>query len=127
MIYHYTNELPIIEISLYHAGYEISTSAVVDTGAMVSVLPYDLGMQLGFVWEEQTIPISLGGPCKGVPAFGVLVRGELAGLLPVALGFAWTRKTSQEVRTLLGYTNFFQHFKVTLEAYSNTFEIMARK
>ena len=60
MIYTYTDDLPVIEISLYHAGYEVTIPAVVDTGAMVSVLPYDVGMQLGFLWEEQTIPIALG-------------------------------------------------------------------
>jgi hypothetical protein len=56
MLVHDTHELPILEISLSHAGYAISTSAVVDTGAMVSVLPYDLEMQLGVVYaiSDQT-------------------------------------------------------------------------
>ncbi|MCP4107230.1 MAG: hypothetical protein GY749_17090 [Desulfobacteraceae bacterium] len=56
-----------------------------------------------------------------------LIRGELAGLSPVALAFAWTRKTSHEIRTLLGNTNFFQQFKVTFEACDNSFEIASRK
>jgi len=73
----------------------------------VSVLPYECGVELGFIWEEQTLPVLLGGAGKGVPAYGVLVRGEIAGLPPVALAFAWTRKIDDEVRPLLGYTNFF--------------------
>ncbi len=127
MTYQYTDNLPIIRIALYHAGHEITIPAVVDSGAMVSVLPYDMGVELGFIWEDQTFPVKLGGTCQGVPAFGVLVRGELAGLSPVALAFAWTRKTSHEIRTLLGNTNFFQQFKVTFEAYDNSFEIASRK
>ncbi|MDM8524313.1 hypothetical protein QUF80_13165 [Desulfococcaceae bacterium HSG8] len=85
MRYQYTGDLPIIRIALYHAGHEITIPAVVDSGAMVSVLPYDMGIELGFIWEEQTIPVKLGGTCQGIAAFGVLVRGELAGLSPVAL------------------------------------------
>ena len=94
---------------------------------MVSVLPYEPGVELGFVWEEQTVPVTLGGGYHGISAYGVLVRGELAGLPPVALAFAWTRKTCHEIRTLLGYTNFFQHFTVILSGYDNRFEILPKR
>ena len=43
MIYEYTNDLPIVTVNLYHAGQTISIQAVVDSGAMVSVLPYECG------------------------------------------------------------------------------------
>ena len=127
MIYHYIEGLPKVSVSLYHAGYETSILAVVDSGSMVSVLPYDVGLKLGLIWEQQRIPVQLGGVCRGVPAFGVLLRAELAELPPVVLAFAWTRKTSHEVRPLLGYTNFFQQFTVTLKAYNNTFEITPKQ
>ena len=126
MIYDYTNDLPIVTVSLYHAGQTISIQAVVDSGAMVSVLPYECGVELGFIWEEQTLPVRLGGAGQGVPAFGVLVRGEITGIPPVALAFAWTRKTREEIRPLLGYTNFFQHFKVVLMAYTDRFEVLPK-
>jgi hypothetical protein len=132
MKFHYTlsplfpgGMLPLVNISLYHAGHEMSTIALVDSGAMVSVLPYDLGLELGFKWEEQTIPLELTGATKG-PAYGVLVRGELAGLSPVALVFAWSHRSSDEIRTVLGNLNFFQHYKATFEAYANTFELTPR-
>ena len=126
MIYEYTNDLPIVTASLYHAGQTISIQAVVDSGAMVSVLPYEDGVELGFIWEEQTLPVRLGGAGQGVPAYGILVRGELAGIPPVALAFAWTRKTREEIRPLLGYTNFFQQFTVILTAYTHRFEIIPK-
>ncbi len=84
MKYQYTGDLPIIRIALYHAGHEITIPAVVDSGAMVSVLPYDTGIELGFVWEEQTVPVKLGGTCQGVPAFGVLVQGFRQFISPVS-------------------------------------------
>ena len=127
MIYQYTGTLPIVEMTLYHSEHEITLPAVVDSGAMVSVLPYEFGVELGFIWEEQTVPVELGGACRGTPAFGVLVHGELAELPPVALAFAWTRKTHNEIRPLLGHTNFFQQFKVTFKAYGSSFEITPKK
>lgn len=123
MIYQYTHCLPIVEISLYHAEHEITIAAAVDCGSMVSVLPYDLGLQLGFIWEEQIKPLTLAGIYKDVPAYGVLVRGKIPGLPAKALTFAWIAKPSPEARPLLGYMNFFQQFRVVLEAYENRFEI----
>ena len=136
MIYHYTRSpaypelrggLPLVDIALYHEGHNCSVTALVDSGAAMSVLPYDIGLELGLVWEEQTIPVDIGGVLKQTPAYGILVRGELASLPPVALVFAWIRQTSREVRTILGQMNFFQQYKVTFEGYNNTFEISARR
>ncbi len=90
----------------------------------MSVLPYDVGMQLGLIWDEQTIPIDVGGVLKHTSAYGVLVRGELSPHPPVALGFAWVHRTSDEIRTILGQMNFFQHYKINFEAYNDTFEII---
>jgi hypothetical protein len=115
--------VPFVPIMLYHGGYEIEWAAVVDSGATTSVLPYDLGVQLGLVWEEQTLPVDLGGVYRDTKAFSVLVRGEIAGFSAVALGFSWIDKTSDEARLLLGQMNFFQRFKVTFEAYKRTFDI----
>ena len=126
MIYEYTNDLPIVTVNLYHAGQTISIQAVVDSGAMVSVLPYEYGIELGYIWEEQTLPVRLGGAGQGIPAYGVLARGEIPGMPPVALAFAWTRKTHDEIRPLLGYTNFFQQFKVILTAYTHHFEVIPK-
>ena len=136
MIYHYTRSpaypelrggLPLVDIALYHEGHNCSVTALVDSGAAMSVLPYDIGLELGLVWEEQTIPVDIGGVLKQTPAYGILVRGELAPLPSVALVFAWIRQTSREVRTILGQTNFFQQYKVTFEGYNNTFEISPRR
>jgi hypothetical protein len=33
--------------------------ALLDTGASVNVLPYEVGLQLGAVWENQTVANSV--------------------------------------------------------------------
>jgi hypothetical protein len=114
---------PLVPISLYHAGYEETWPALVDSGATFSVLPYDIGLQVGFVWGEKAEPFALGGIYKNMQAIMVLVRGEIAGLPPMALGFAWVEKSSDDVMLILGQTNFFQRFKVTFEAYHEAFDI----
>ena len=118
--------VPFVPVTLYYAGYEVTWPAVVDSGASTSVLPYDIGLQLGLVWEEQTLPVKLSGVYKDTEAFSVLVRGELPGFSAVALGFSWIHKTSDDARLLLGQMNFFQRFKVTFEAYNRTFDISPR-
>ena len=118
--------VPFVPITLYHGGYELEWAGLVDSGATTSVLPYDLGDQLGLVWEEQTLPVELGGVYCDTQAFSVLIRGEIPGFQAVALGFAWIDKTSDEARLLLGQMNFFQRFKVTFEAYKRTFDIVSR-
>ncbi|EDN66012.1 conserved hypothetical protein [Beggiatoa sp. PS] len=135
MKYHYTRSssfphlrggLPLIEIALHHQKHEITISALVDSGAAMSVLPYDTGLELGLIWEEQRVPVDVGGVLKDTPAYGVLVQGKLSPFPPVTLVFAWVHRTSAEIRTILGQMNFFQHYKITFEAYHDTFEIIER-
>lgn len=111
---------PLLTLNLLYAGMEMTVPALVDSGADFSVFPYDVGLKLGLVWEEQTLPVPLGGMLKGVPACGVLVRGEIPGLSAKALVFAWA-KTS--CRVILGQMNFFQQYRVTFEGYENAFDI----
>jgi hypothetical protein len=124
---HLRGGLPLIEIALYHKGNKITVPALVDSGAAMSVLPYDTGLELGLVWKEQTIPVDVGGVLKDTPAYGILVQGEISPFPPVALVFAWIHRTSNEIRTILGQMNFFQHYRIIFEAYNDSFEIIPRE
>ncbi len=117
---------PLVQIALYSAGHEICVSALVDSGAAITILPYDMGLQLGFVWEEQTMPVRLGGMLAGVPAVAVLVRGEVSALFPTALAMAWVKETRHTIRPVLGQLNFFRQYKVTFEGYDETFGISSK-
>ncbi|MBE9101337.1 hypothetical protein IQ267_18010 [filamentous cyanobacterium LEGE 07170] len=52
--------------------------ALLDTGASVNVLPYEIGLQLGAVWEEQTVPIQLSGNLAQMEARGLVLSATIA-------------------------------------------------
>jgi len=119
--------MPIIIIRLSRSGREISIPAIVDSGAALNILPYDYGLQLGFIWEEQRLMLPVGGLLLGAEAYAVSAQTAIDPFLPVNLAFAWINKSSCEVRALLGQVNFFQCFRVAFEGYKNTFEIAPAK
>ncbi len=44
--------LPTIPIILSYADSSISSNTLLDTESTVNLLPYDLGLQLGAIWDE---------------------------------------------------------------------------
>ena len=46
--------LPYLPLTLTNGKRSIEVIALLDTGASVNVLPYEIGLQLGAVWENQT-------------------------------------------------------------------------
>lgn len=99
----------------------VNISALVDSGAAASILPYDVGLQLGFVWEEQKTVVNLSGSLAGIEARGVMLTAIAGEFEPVYLVFAWAR--SNDFPTILGQTNFFMEFKVHFYRMQQTFEI----
>ena len=47
--------LPYFPIALSNGNNSVEVMALLDTGASVSVIPYEIGIQLGAVWENQTL------------------------------------------------------------------------
>lgn len=120
--------LPFVPLLLTHphhagSGKSCLVQALVDSGASVNVLPYDVGIQLGLVWETQTFSLPVAHWLRGAQAFGVLLTGQIDPFLPVKLAFAWTQKTSADIPVILGETNFFQVFDVCLSGAQQVFEI----
>ena len=65
--------MPYLPLRLTNGSQSVEVVALLDTGASVNVLPYDMGLQLGAVWEEQTviIPLQLIEESRGtIAAFG---------------------------------------------------------
>ena len=77
--------LPTIPIAVSHAGFSVSANALLDTGSTVNLLPYDIGLQLGAIWEEQTVRLPLAGNLARVEARGLFVHIQIENLEPVAL------------------------------------------
>ena len=47
------SRLAYVPITLRHETHVLTVTGLLDTGSTVNVLPYPLGFQLGFVWEQQ--------------------------------------------------------------------------
>lgn len=118
--------MPLVELQLSHASYSVVAPALVDSGAALNILPFDLGLQLGLNWERQTFPLDLGGTLTGAQAYAVLLRVEVAPFPPTDLAFAWVSRPMREVRLLLGQVNFFQRFDVHFYGAQQIFEIELR-
>jgi hypothetical protein len=87
-----------------------ATSGLVDSGAASNVLPYALGVQLGFDWDRQTRSVELSGNLASVEARVVVLSAVVGGFPPVRLAFAWAR--TDAVSVILGQVNFFLEFDV---------------
>ena len=102
----------------------VTTSGLLDTGASVNVLPYLLGVELGYEWERQTTALSLTGNLAQYEARVVLVQAVVGQFDPVQLVFAWTQATN--VPLILGQVNFFMEFNVCFYRSQLQFEIVPK-
>ncbi len=120
-----SSTLPYLPVVLTYRNQFLETIALLDTGASVNVLPRDMGLQLGAVWEEQTVPVQLGGNLASLEARGLVVSAIVAGFSPVLLAFAWT--ASQKAPLILGHMNFFAEFDVCFYRASLAFDIRPKR
>lgn len=119
------SSLPYVPITLQYGDRAIRVSGLVDSGATLNVLPYDVGLQLGAVWERQTVPIRLAGNMADAEARAIVMAGTIGRFAPVRLAFAWTR--SNRVPVILGQTNFFMEFAIRFCRSQLFFEITPRE
>ena len=74
--------MPDLPITLRHQNQSVVGVGLVDSGAMISVLPYSLGVQLGFDWNAQKAVIALGGTLAGVDARGIVFEALVVTMMP---------------------------------------------
>ena len=113
--------MPDLLLGLRYQSRSLPGTGLVDSGASISVLPYSLGLQLGFDWNTQKAHITLGGTLAHVDARGIVVEATVGQLMPVRLALAWA--SSDQVPFLLGQFNFFQAFDVYFFRTRGIFEI----
>ncbi|BAU10949.1 hypothetical protein LEP3755_14410 [Leptolyngbya sp. NIES-3755] len=116
--------LPYLPITLRYRGRAITANALLDTGAIVNVIPYELGIQLGIVWEEQIPAPQLAGNLAEAESRGVLITGLVQEFPPVRLGFVWTRNNSAPL--ILGQLNFFQEFQICFDGSNQVFTLISK-
>lgn len=111
---------PMLPLTLV-ASRSVEVEGLVDTGAAVNVLPYRSGIELGFDWNQQTVPVRLTGNLASLEARAIVVSAVIGKLTPVRMAFAWTR--ADAVPVILGQINFFLEFDVCLFRSRRVFEV----
>ncbi|WP_373547938.1 hypothetical protein [Chamaesiphon sp.] len=119
-----TATLPYLPLTLRNGNNRQKVMALLDTGASVNVLPYELGLQLGAVWENQTVQIPLSGNLAQSEARGLVISGTVGDFSPILLAFAWTNST--DVPVIFGHMNFFAEFNVCFYRHESAFELFPR-
>jgi len=89
-----SDSLPRVPLILHSQGNQaIETLGLVDSGATVNVLPFDLGVKLGWNWDERKAIIRLAGSFGALPAMPCFAQATIRGLPPVRLAFAWAKSS----------------------------------
>lgn len=113
--------LPYLPLILTYRDQSINVSGLLDTGSSVNVLPYEMGLRLGAVWERQRLSVPLGGNLARFEARALVLTANVERFSPVELAFAWTQDKNAPL--ILGQMNFFLAFDVCFYRAESAFEI----
>ena len=116
--------MPRLPLLLSLNQRQVEVIGLLDTGAAVNVLPYQVGLALGAVWEDQITPVSLVGSLGQFDARALVVMAaqpQITADQAVRLVFAWTRSNS--VPVIFGQMNFFLEFDVCFYRSRNQFAV----
>ena len=114
------SQAPMLPLMLIGRN-NVAASGLVDSGAAVNVLPYTLGLQLGFDWATQTKSVELSGNLSSIEARVIVVSAVIGDFAPVRQAFAWAKTDS--VLVILGQVNFFLEFDVCFFRSRSVFEV----
>ncbi|MBI1800086.1 MAG: hypothetical protein HYR71_00455 [Chloroflexi bacterium] len=115
------DSLPRLSLVLRHNQQQVTAVGLVDSGATVNVLPYNLGIQLGAVWDDRKATIRLAGNLGNFAALPLFVMAEIGNFSPVRLAFAWIK--AENVPLILGQVNFFMEFDLCFFRSKLEFEV----
>ncbi|MEO1740867.1 MAG: hypothetical protein AAFR99_03555 [Cyanobacteria bacterium J06629_9] len=104
------DSLPRIPLILHHQNHSVEVVGLVDSGATVNVLPFEVGLKLGGIWDDRQAVIQLAGNLGRQPAMPFFAAEEVEECGSVQLAFAWAQ--SKNIPVILGQTNFFMEFDV---------------
>jgi hypothetical protein len=119
------DRMPYLPLTLSLNGQSLNAEGLLDTGASVNVLPYELGLQLGLIWEDETLSVLLAGNLARFKARAVIVDAQVSSFPTVNLAFAWTQ--AADVPLILGQANFFFEFDVCFFRARSEFEVCPKK
>jgi hypothetical protein len=117
--------LPYLPLILTYQTQSLRVSGLLDTGSSINVLPYDVGLRLGAVWERQRLSVPLGGNLARFEARALVLTVTLEQFSTVDLAFAWTRDRNAPL--ILGHMNFFLAFDVCFYRSELAFKISPKR
>ena len=117
--------MPYLPIILTYQNQSLRVSGLLDTGSSVNVLPYEIGLRLGAVWERQRLSVPLGGNLARFEARALVLTANVEQFAPVELAFAWTQNRNAPL--ILGQMNFFLAFNVCFYRSELAFEISPKR
>jgi hypothetical protein len=115
------DSLPRLSLILQLDNRSIEAIGLVDSGATVNVLPYELGLELGAVWDNRKAIIQLAGNLSNQPAIPFSITAKISNFAPTQLVFAWVNRPNTPL--ILGQTNFFLEFDVCFYRSRLEFEV----
>ena len=115
------DSLPRLPLLLQRRVLSVEAVGLVDSGATVNVLPYELGLQLGAVWDDRKAIIQLAGNLGAQSAMPFSTNAKIADFEPRELVFAWVNRPNTPL--ILGQTNFFLEFNVCFYRSKLNFEV----
>jgi hypothetical protein len=115
---------PYLPLTLSYSDRALVVQGLLDTGSSINVLPYELGIQLGAIWENQRVSLPLGGNLARFESRALLVKATVNHFKQVDLAFAWTQ--DRHVPLILGHMNFFLLFDVCFYRAELAFDITQR-
>ena len=118
------DSLPRLPLLLRSNSQSVEVVGLVDSGATVNVLPYEVGIRLGATWDDRKANIRLAGTLGKLSAMPLFVTAQVGEFAPVRLAFAWVR--SNNVPLILGQTNFFMEFDICFYRFKLEFEVKPR-
>ena len=119
------DRMPYLPLILSLNDQSLRTEGLLDTGATVNVLPYELGLQLGLIWEDETLSVKLAGNLDRFEARAVIVDAQVIPFPMVNLAFAWTQAPNTPL--ILGQANFFFEFDVCFFRARSEFEVRPKQ
>jgi hypothetical protein len=115
------DSLPRMPLILKRGDEKIEALGLVDSGATVNVLPYDIGLQLDGMWDDRKAIIKLAGNLGNQTAIPFTAIAYIGEYSPTGLVFAWVKNPN--IPLILGQTNFFMEFDVFFYRSRLEFEI----
>jgi hypothetical protein len=115
------DRMPYLPLTLSLSNRSVNAEGLLDTGASVNVLPYQLGLQLGLIWENENLAVILARNLARFEARAVVVNAQVSSFPIVSLAFAWTQ--TPDVPLILGQANFFFEFNVCFLRSRSEFEV----